>query len=128
MNIMKRIVCLLSSSFRHRSVRNNKPAQAKEVVDFLQIDRGRHRVTVLAIEIPLTPTEFRMLETFAASPGRVLGHDRLLDQVWEDRIRGRDEVKLCVPTRVGTDPDARSAPLGGAPRCSGGRAATRRGA
>lgn len=64
--------------------------------DFLQIDRARHRVTVLGVEIPLTPTEFRMLETFAASPGRVLGHGQLLDEVWGDRIRGRDEVKLYV--------------------------------
>jgi DNA-binding response OmpR family regulator len=64
--------------------------------DFLQIDRARHRVTVLGVEIPLTPTEFRMLEAFAASPGRVLGHGRLLDEVWGDRIRGRDEVKLYV--------------------------------
>jgi DNA-binding response OmpR family regulator len=64
--------------------------------DFLQIDRARHRVTVLGVEIPLTPTEFRMLEAFAASPGRVLGHGQLLDDVWGDRIRGRDEVKLYV--------------------------------
>ena len=64
--------------------------------DFLQIDRARHRVTVLGVEIPLTPTEFRMLEAFAGSPGRVLGHGQLLDDVWGDRIRGRDEVKLYV--------------------------------
>ena len=64
--------------------------------DYLQIDRARHRVTVLGVEISLTPTEFRMLETFAASPGRVLGHGQLLDEVWGDRIRGRDEVKLYV--------------------------------
>lgn len=78
--------------------------------DFVQIDRGRHRVTVLGVEISLTPTEFRMLETFAASPGRVLGHGQLLDQVWGDRIRGRDEVKLYVSylrrklARAGIDP------------------------
>ena len=64
--------------------------------EFVQIDRARHRVTVLGIEIALTPTEFRMLEAFAASPGRVLGHGQLLDEVWGDRIRGRDEVKLYV--------------------------------
>src|SRR6201999_4140176 len=64
--------------------------------DFLQIDRARHRVTVLGVEIGLTPTEFRMLEAFAANPGRVLGHGQLLDDVWGDRIRGRDEVKLYV--------------------------------
>jgi len=64
--------------------------------DFVQIDRARHRVTVLGVETPLTPTEFRMLEAFTANPGRVLGHGQLLDEVWGDRIRGRDEVKLYV--------------------------------
>jgi DNA-binding response OmpR family regulator len=80
-------------------LRRRRPgAEAPDVIedDFLLIDRARHRVTVLGLEIPLTPTEFRMLETFAASPGRVLGHGQLLDDVWGDRIRGRDEVKLYV--------------------------------
>jgi DNA-binding response OmpR family regulator len=79
-------------------LRSRRGAIETDVIadDFLQIDRARHRVTVLGIEIPLTPTEFRMLEAFAAYPGRVLGHDQLLDQVWGDRIRGRDEVKLYV--------------------------------
>jgi DNA-binding response OmpR family regulator len=37
-----------------------------------------------------------MLATFAENPGRVLSHDQLLDRVWGDRIRERDEVKLYV--------------------------------
>jgi DNA-binding response OmpR family regulator len=80
-------------------LRRRRPGAAEPDLiedDFLQIDRARHRVTVLGVEIALTPTEFRMLEAFAASPGRVLGHGQLLDEVWGDRIRGRDEVKLYV--------------------------------
>lgn len=64
--------------------------------EFIQIDRARHRVRALGTEIPLTPTEFRMLAAFAENPGRVLGHGQLLDLVWGDRIRARDEVKLYV--------------------------------
>jgi len=56
----------------------------------------RHRVEALGIEVPLTPTEFRMLGAFAENPGRVLGHGQLLDMVWGDRIRAKDEVKLYV--------------------------------
>jgi DNA-binding response OmpR family regulator len=66
------------------------------VDDFVQIDRVRHRVEVLGIEVELTPIEFRMLTTFAENPGRVLGHMQLLELVWGDRIRERDEVKLYV--------------------------------
>lgn len=64
--------------------------------EFLQIDHARHRVEVLGTEVELTPTEFRMLSSFAANPGRALGHGQLLDMVWGDRIRDRDEVKLYV--------------------------------
>jgi DNA-binding response OmpR family regulator len=64
--------------------------------EYVEIDRVRHRVMVLGNEVALTPIEFRMLATFAENPGRVLGHGRLLELVWGDRIRERDEVKLYV--------------------------------
>jgi DNA-binding response OmpR family regulator len=64
--------------------------------DFIHIDHPRHRVEVLGVEVGLTPIEFRMLATFAGNPGRVLGHGQLLDLVWGDRIRDKDEVKLYV--------------------------------
>ena len=47
--------------------------------EFVHIDRLRHRVEVLGVEVALTPTEFRMLSTFAEHPGRVLGHGQLLE-------------------------------------------------
>jgi DNA-binding response OmpR family regulator len=64
--------------------------------EYVEIDRVRHRVIVLGNEVALTPIEFRMLATFAENPGRVLGHGQLLELVWGDRIRERDEVKLYV--------------------------------
>jgi DNA-binding response OmpR family regulator len=64
--------------------------------EYVEIDRVRHRVMVLGHEVALTPIEFRMLATFAENPGRVLGHGQLLELVWGDRIRERDEVKLYV--------------------------------
>jgi DNA-binding response OmpR family regulator len=64
--------------------------------DFIRIDRARHRVLALGEEVDLTPIEFKMLGAFAENPGRVLGHGQLLDMVWGDRIRARDEVKLYV--------------------------------
>ena len=78
--------------------------------EFIQIDRSRHRVQAMGTEVPLTPTEFKMLGAFAENPGRVLGHGQLLDLVWGDRIRARDEVKLYVSylrrklRAVGVDP------------------------
>lgn len=64
--------------------------------EYLHIDRVRHRVEVLGVEVPLTPTEFKMLTTFAANPGRVLGHSQILELVWGTGLREKDEVKLYV--------------------------------
>jgi DNA-binding response OmpR family regulator len=64
--------------------------------EFLHIDRVRHRVEALGVEVPLTPTEFRMLAAFAAHPGRVLGHNQILEMVWGSALREKNEVKLYV--------------------------------
>jgi DNA-binding response OmpR family regulator len=92
--LAEEVVARIEALLRRRGPSPRGPEVIED--DFLQIDRAKHQVTVLGAEIPLTPTEFRMLEAFAASPGRVLGHGQLLDDVWGDRIRGRDEVKLYV--------------------------------
>jgi DNA-binding response OmpR family regulator len=92
-----------------------RPRPAAEVTaiiedEYIQIDRTRHRVQAMGTEVTLTPTEFRMLGAFAENPGRVLGHGQLLDMVWGDRIRAKDEVKLYVSYlrrklgAVGVDP------------------------
>lgn len=78
-----------------------RPRPAIEVAaiiedEYIRIDRTRHRVQAMGTEIALTPTEFKMLGAFAENPGRVLGHGQLLDMVWGDRIRAKDEVKLYV--------------------------------
>lgn len=79
-----------------RRPREEAGSQAVLDDEFVHIDRIRHRVEVLGVEVGLTPTEFRMLATFAENPGRVLGHAQLLELVWGSGLRERDEVKLYV--------------------------------
>lgn len=88
--VLARIEALL------RRTRSRPEVAAVLSDEFIHIDHPRHRVEVLGIEVSLTPIEFRMLATFAENPGRVLGHGQLLDLVWGDRIRDKDEVKLYV--------------------------------
>ncbi|HET6998948.1 MAG TPA: response regulator transcription factor [Solirubrobacterales bacterium] len=64
--------------------------------EFVHVDHTQHRVEVLGVEVHLTPTEFRMLATFAAHPGRVLSHSQILEMVWGHGVRERNEVKLYV--------------------------------
>ena len=51
----------------------------------IELDRERRRVSRGGREIPLGPTEFRLLEFLMQSPGRVFSREQLLDSVW-----GRD--------------------------------------
>ena len=51
----------------------------------IELDREAHRVVRNGRELRLGPTEFRLLEFFMRSPGRVLSRNQLLDGVW-----GRD--------------------------------------
>ena len=51
----------------------------------IRLDRAAHKVTRGGREGRLGPTEFRLLEFFMQSPGRVLSRSQLLDGVW-----GRD--------------------------------------
>lgn len=51
----------------------------------IRLDRNAHRVTRNGREVRLGPTEYRLLEVFLESAGRVLSRSQLLDAVW-----GRD--------------------------------------
>jgi two-component system phosphate regulon response regulator PhoB len=48
----------------------------------LTIDEERHLVTVSGAEVTLTLTEFKLLATLAARPGRMQSRERLLQDVW----------------------------------------------
>jgi len=46
------------------------------------LDPARHEVRVRGAVVPLTSTEYRLLEEFMRHPGRVLPHQYLLTTVW----------------------------------------------
>ena len=48
----------------------------------IELDRETHRVHRKSREVRLGPTEFRLLEFFMSSPGRVFSRSQLLDGVW----------------------------------------------
>ena len=50
------------------------------------------RVTCGGTEVPLTPTEFDILECLATDPGRVVARQEILERVWNTHWYG--------PTRV----------------------------
>lgn len=68
-------------------LRRAAPDRMADVLRFgdIELDRPAHKVARGLREVHLGPTEFRLLEFFMESPGRVLSRSQLLDGVW-----GRD--------------------------------------
>lgn len=60
------------------------PVDGEEVLrlDGLTIDVARHEVTCDDEPVALTALEFELLQTLAASPGRVFSRRQLLERVW----------------------------------------------
>jgi two-component system phosphate regulon response regulator PhoB len=65
-------------------LRRVRPALAGEILSYadLDMDVAAHRVRRGGQQIPLGPTEFRLLKHFLEHPGRVFSRERLLDAVW----------------------------------------------
>lgn len=68
-------------------LRRTRPERLADVLSAgdIELDRARRRVFRSGREVALGPTEFRLLEFFMQSPGRVFTREQLLDGVW-----GRD--------------------------------------
>jgi two-component system phosphate regulon response regulator PhoB len=68
-------------------LRRLRPALSGGSLDYagISMDTAAHRVTRDGTNIPLGPTEFRLLRHFLEHPGRVFSREQLLDAVW-----GRD--------------------------------------
>lgn len=63
----------------------------------LQLLPDEHQVTLAGQALDLTATEWALLETLMAQPGRVWGRETLLQQVWEaDYLGDSRVVDMCV--------------------------------
>jgi two-component system, OmpR family, KDP operon response regulator KdpE len=96
---------------RIRAVRRRAASeQGPAVLRFgqLEIDLARSLVSLDAEMVHLTPTEYRLLEAMASSPGKLLTHEWLLKRVWGPGYE-RESVYLRVYVRqlrrkLGDDP------------------------
>jgi DNA-binding response OmpR family regulator len=74
----------------------------------LEVDRSSCRVQLNGREVPLTATEFRLLEFLISRPGVVFSREQLLDSVWgHDRAvtdRTVDVYILRLRHKIEPDP------------------------
>lgn len=71
--LIERVKALL-----RRRAESEADAEALSVAG-VEIDRTRHSVTVAGRELPVTPTEFRLLWALLRQPGRAFSRNELLD-------------------------------------------------
>ncbi|MFM2398017.1 MAG: hypothetical protein RL341_174 [Pseudomonadota bacterium] len=69
-------------------LRRRQPEHSGELLQAgnIALDTQRHKVTVGDAEVSLGPTEFKLLRTLMAYPGRVFSRQQLLDTVWGDSV------------------------------------------
>ncbi|MBB4949714.1 DNA-binding response OmpR family regulator [Kitasatospora gansuensis] len=60
-----------------------EPPRSVRVIDGLEVDTDAMEVRVAGRQVPLTPTELRLLLEFTAAPGIVLERQTLLERVWD---------------------------------------------
>jgi two-component system phosphate regulon response regulator PhoB len=90
--------------------RFEQPLQAATIkVDDLEIDTGAMLVTLRGNNVPVTATEFRLLEYLARHAGRVFTRDQLLDAVWRDTAyvtpRSVDVYVRRIREKIERDPE-----------------------
>ena len=76
-----------------RSIRDGEDEEAAPLaVGPLTLDPRYRRATVGGAEIPLTPTEYRLLALLMRHPGRTFSRDEIIDRVLGDGFDGFDRT------------------------------------
>ncbi|WP_282694578.1 response regulator transcription factor [Streptomyces sp. CC208A] len=87
----------LAARFRRLLPHPGTPSSAAPAAERVVIDRAAHTATVAGTALELSPLEFDLLAALAAHPEQVLGHGRLLREVWGEREDGDpSRVKYTV--------------------------------
>lgn len=63
-------------------------ANPRLVFDQIELDPAQHTLTVAGNSVVVTPTEFRLMEVFLKSPGRVYTRSQLLEAALGDSFEG----------------------------------------
>jgi two-component system phosphate regulon response regulator PhoB len=84
---MKVLIERIKKELRRRRERDSAAPGEVFEVQGVTIDRHRHRAFYLEEELPLTPTEFRLLESMVRQPGRAFTRHELMDAaIGEDAV------------------------------------------
>lgn len=78
-----------------RAPREDEPVSYTD--SYMQVDFVQRTLSIEGRNVPLTRTQYNLLEAFVRHPNQVLSQDQLLELAWEDpHAVSRDQVKLYV--------------------------------
>ena len=84
----RELVSRVRAVLRRVNRAQDQGASAPIEFDALRIDPVRHEVWVAGRPIELTPTELRLLISFARAPGQVFTRQQLLDRAFDEAFEG----------------------------------------
>jgi len=78
-----------------RAPRDDEPVSYTDA--YMQVDFVQRTLSIEGRDVPLTRTQYNLLEAFVRHPNQVLSQEQLLELAWEDPYAvARDQVKLYV--------------------------------
>ncbi len=84
----RELVARVKANLRRVQMQAQQTQEKRLSAGDVAMDVGSRRVTVNAKEVSLSPKEFDLLRILLSHPGRVLGRDFLLNQVWGEDYFG----------------------------------------
>ena len=84
----RELVARIKANLRRAQTQAQQAQEERLAVGDVVMDVGTRRVTVRDREVSLSPKEFDLLRVLLSHPGRVLGRDFLLNQVWGEDFFG----------------------------------------
>lgn len=84
----RELLARIKANLRRAQMQAQQAYQDHLEVGDIVMDTGGRRVVVRGREVSLSPKEFDLLKVLMSHPGRVLGRDFLLNQVWGEDFFG----------------------------------------
>jgi two-component system alkaline phosphatase synthesis response regulator PhoP len=92
----KEVLARLQAVLRRGPLIDEEPTDRRIERNGLVIDPSKYKVTVDGVETTLTLTEFKLLSTLAANPGRVYTRHRLLERIQGDAFIDERNIDVHV--------------------------------
>jgi two-component system response regulator RegX3 len=102
------VVSRVHAILRRRDFERSAAGVRVRSIGALTIDLARHRVEIDGTPVPLTPSEFKLLDFLAERPEQVLSRAQIMEHLWETTYVG--DARACdvhiynLRQKIETDP------------------------